>query len=165
MKELIVALLAVCAFVCHGEGIEYRYFNPPPTDPFTGEEFKLPELEEAKKELPKARMVAFSGVGFAGTMPKEIYYCYSIIEFSEDAENDLVLIFKIGTREAKVYALWSLAKMKSEKYQPLRDSLSDKMEVSTMFGCIGHTTTLGEILNIQVEPAGAINSEAAASPR
>src|SRR3954452_11107648 len=104
------------------------------------------ELDRHLKELEKADVVAFGGVGFAGqTLPVTAAYDAIAGHLSAELRPKLDRLLKKATPEGKVYAASLLTRLDPAAGREAWDKLAhDAAKVDTFTGCIKARTTLAE---------------------
>jgi len=116
--------------------------------------WKKDRLEAAVRELAKADVVAFGGVGLVGrVLPVTEAYRTVADEMAADPEKvrtQLAWLLANGSAAGKAYAATLLDELDPAAGRAAWGSLStDKSEFTTFQGCIMNRTTLAEYAGVQ----------------
>jgi hypothetical protein len=104
------------------------------------------DLDRHLKELEKADVVAFGGVGFAGqVLPVTRAYDAVAAQLSDDLRPKLEKLVRKATPEGKVYAATLLGLLDPAAGREAWQRLAgDRAKLDTFTGCIKARTTLAE---------------------
>lgn len=126
--------------------------------PFDKSNISTKTLRAATK-LEKVNRVMGSGVGEAGTRPKQYDHFVRLQKKATPAE--LIELTNHPNGVVRCYAFWALSEMPSVDLMPIIvNHIHDTTSVETLFGCIGGTEKVGDFFfSVVMSPYGDLNAK------
>ena len=110
-----------------------------------------PTVDQALEVLSHAGMVAFGGVGFAGSTLPETTAFEVVVASGPGARPDLEALLSSATPAGRIYAATALDRVAPDAgLAAWRRLVDDRSEVTTASGCVIDRRTVGEYATDQL---------------